>query len=276
MGGNIVIGFLVVLGIIGLCQGASVKDDITLTRKQKVILDEFKEILKGKLPQEYMYEDIYLIRWLRAKNFRVKEAEAMLMQNVAWRKQEHMDNVLGEDWSEFRKQYKYWIDGVDKEGRPILFIDVGEWDLRKASVSGQSQKLTRYIDSIYEEINAKVRTMRLQEGKNVTQYYQIFDMEGFTLQQQGCPACIPLATRVVTTYENYFPGGSHKTVMVNTPGPFQTLFQIIKPLMSKISRDNLFIYGKKEEGVEALLKDISKDQLAEELGGSKVVAHYSS
>ncbi len=44
MGGNIVIGFLVVLGIIGLCQGASVKDDITLTRKQKVILDEVSRI----------------------------------------------------------------------------------------------------------------------------------------------------------------------------------------------------------------------------------------
>lgn len=80
-----------------------------------------------------------------------------------------MDNVLKEDWSDFRKEYKYWIDGVDKEGRPILIIDVGEWDLRKASVTGQAKRLGRYIDSIYEEINEKVRTMRLVEGKNVTQ-----------------------------------------------------------------------------------------------------------
>jgi len=254
--------------------GVSLQQDLALTSKQKAVLEEFKTILKGKLPHDYMEEDLYLIRWLRAKNFKLKDAEAMLTQNMNWRRDNKMDGILKEDWSEYRKQYKYWIDGVDKEGRPILFIDVGEWDLRKATVTGQSAKLTRYIDRIYEEITEKVRNMRTVEGKNVTQYYLIYDMDGFNLAQHGCPACIPLTTRVITTYENYFPGGQHKVVLVNTPGPFQTLLQILKPLMSPMTRDILNIYGKKEEGAAVLLKDISADQLVAELGGTRAIPNY--
>jgi hypothetical protein len=158
----------------------------------------------------------------------------------------------------------------------VLFIDVGEWDLRAAVVAGQTQKLGRYIDHIYEEVAEKTRKLRFEQGKNVTQYYLLFDMEGFTLAQQGCPSCIPLTTRVVTTYENYYPGTNHKTVIVNTPSAFQTLLQILKPLMAKQSRDTLHVYGKKEEGVAALLKDIDADQLATELGGTRAVPNYSS
>jgi len=265
-----------VFTLMGQCFGVSLQEDLALTKKQKLALDEFKGMMKGRLPLEYQNEDIYLIRWLRAKNFRLREAESMLMQNLAWRKENKMDEVLKEDWSDFRKKYKYWIDGVDKQGRPILFIDVGEWNLRAATVTGESARVGRYIDKIYEEINEKVRHMRIVEGKNVTQYYLIFDMEGFNLVEQGCAACLPLTTRVVTTYENYYPGNNHKTAMVNTPGTFQSLLQILKPLMSPATRNALFIYGKKEEGVEALLKDIDADQLAIELGGTRAVPNYSS
>jgi hypothetical protein len=33
-----------------------------------------------------------------------------------------MDAVLNEDWSDFKKKYKYWIDGEDKEGRPSNYF----------------------------------------------------------------------------------------------------------------------------------------------------------
>jgi len=266
----------VLISLMGQCCGVSLQEDLALTKKQKASLDEFKGMMKNRLPNDYMNEDLYLIRFLRAKNFRLKEAESMLMQNVAWRKENKMDEVLNEDWSDFRKKYKYWIDGVDKDGRPIVFIDVGEWDLRKAVVSGESARVGRYIDKIYEEITTKVRHMRMVEGKNVTQYYLIFDMDGFNLVQQGCPGCLPLTTRVVTTYENYYPGNNHKTAIINTPGTFQSLLQILKPLMSPMTRNALTVYGQKGEGQAALLNDIDADQLATELGGTRDVPNYSS
>lgn len=84
-----------------------------------------------------------------------------------------------------------------------MFIDVGEWDLRKATLTGESKRLGRYIDHIYEEINIKVRSMRLEEGKNVTQYYLIFDMDGFSL------------------------GKLHNQPTIDTNCPFNPLFNLI-------------------------------------------------
>jgi hypothetical protein len=52
--------------------------DLSITYNQKVALDKFKELVGPRLPHDYMSEDIYLIRWLRAKNFDIPAAEKML------------------------------------------------------------------------------------------------------------------------------------------------------------------------------------------------------
>jgi len=51
---------------------------------------------------------------------------------------------------------------------------------------------------------------------------------------------------------------------------FQALLSVIRPLMSPLTRDSLFIYGKdKSQWQSALLEDISKDHLSTAFGGTK-------
>jgi hypothetical protein len=41
------------------------------------------------------------------------------MQDLKWRKENKIDNILEEDWSDFEEQYKYSLfDAKDKEGKP--------------------------------------------------------------------------------------------------------------------------------------------------------------
>ncbi len=51
-----------------------------------------------RLDKDYQKSDIYLIRWLRAKNFNIRAAEEMLVSDLKWRKNEKMDNIDQEDW----------------------------------------------------------------------------------------------------------------------------------------------------------------------------------
>jgi hypothetical protein len=51
-----------------------------------------------RLDKDYQKSDIYLIRWLRAKNFNIRAAEEMLIADLKWRKNEKMDNIDQEDW----------------------------------------------------------------------------------------------------------------------------------------------------------------------------------
>lgn len=47
-----------------------------------------------------------------------------------------MDEIHNENWEEFRKLYNYWVEGHDKAGRPMVYLDVGQWDLRLGVLSG--------------------------------------------------------------------------------------------------------------------------------------------
>jgi hypothetical protein len=43
------------------------------------LIPQFKERVIDKVTQEYMKSDIFIIRWLREKDFNLEEAEKLLM-----------------------------------------------------------------------------------------------------------------------------------------------------------------------------------------------------
>lgn len=65
-----------------------------------------------------MKYDIYLIRWLRARNYDVASAEEMLRTHINWRKERKIDGILEENWDDIKQDYHATIDTHDREGRP--------------------------------------------------------------------------------------------------------------------------------------------------------------
>ncbi|OXA52221.1 Patellin-2 [Folsomia candida] len=154
------------------CNGVSLNQDLTLTKSQKEALDKFKANVLPKLTKDYQKSDIYLIRWLRAKNFNVRAAEEMLMSDLKWRRAEKMDNIHTEDWSDMEEEFPWFMDGYDNEGKPILTANYDEWDLRKGVVAGKLQRIMRWMTYAQESGVRRVRELQA-EGKNVTQWHVI-------------------------------------------------------------------------------------------------------
>lgn len=46
------------------------------------------------------------------------------MQNVKWREENNIDNILEEDWSDFDKDYRISVEGCDKSSRPVISTNV--------------------------------------------------------------------------------------------------------------------------------------------------------
>jgi len=40
------------------------------------------------------------------------------LQHFNWRKENDIDTILDEDWSAYERDYKFWTEGRDKEGKP--------------------------------------------------------------------------------------------------------------------------------------------------------------
>lgn len=48
-------------------------------------------------------------------------AKEKLEKTIAWRKENKMDTILIEDFSDIENEYPFYLDGVDKQGRPSKF-----------------------------------------------------------------------------------------------------------------------------------------------------------
>ncbi|XP_021961916.1 SEC14-like protein 2 [Folsomia candida] len=250
----------------------SLDEFLTLTRSQKVALDEFRSAVSSKLPHQYMREDVYLIRWLREQNFNVSGATNRILKDIQWREDNDIDNILKEDWADFDREFRVHIEGCDKSGRPILSIPVGDWDLRRAVVAGQSNRLMRYFSKLFEEGFTMARKFQ-ENGQNATQGTIIFDMGNFNLIQQGCLRCIPIFFHILSVYEQHYPYFAHWVVSVNTPEFALPIYDIFKGILSKHVNEVLHIFGRnKRKWQNFLLEEIDESQLTKNLGGTNFEA----
>ncbi|ODN03975.1 SEC14-like protein 2 [Orchesella cincta] len=265
----LLLGSCYLLQLVECAQGSnSLEKDLTLTLLQKQTLDKFKQRVANRLPRDYMKQDIYLIRWLRARNFNVDQAEQMLNENLKWRKNSKIDTILKEDWSEFHEKYPYNLDTISKDGKPILTGNFGDWDIRAIALAGRMPQLIRYLDSGMEDATTMVRKFQSQ-GKNVTQFDFLVNMDNYNIVQHGCLQCITFYLALVSSYENHFPGDANKIVLFNTPPVFEIVLRVIRPIMSPITRNALQVYGQ-DKGVwsKVLLNIADKSQLTPEYGGT--------
>ncbi|XP_021968240.1 SEC14-like protein 2 [Folsomia candida] len=246
---------------------ASVDSDVTITLEQKQIMDKFRDVVSPRLPHDYMNQDIYLIRWLRAKKFDIKAAEAMLMENLQWRKDNDIDNILTEDWSDFEAAFPYEIHGCDKEGRPVISMSTGEWNVRGILLSGKLERAVRYYDKMFEETSTLIRQAQ-KDGDNMTQFNLIMDFSNWNLVVHACPLCVSLYIRFYQSLETHYPGSMHTVWCINVPQLFNALWQISKEFLSSDTQALIKIYGRgRDEWKQALLKRIDPDNLTVQYGG---------
>ncbi|OXA60945.1 Phosphatidylinositol/phosphatidylcholine transfer protein SFH9 [Folsomia candida] len=165
-----------------------------------------------------------------------------LDKNIAWRKENRMDKILEEDWSDLNDEYKFVIEGCDYEGRPTAVAYVGDWDLRKLVIAGKGRRVMRYVDKLYEESNKILRNMQ-GGGSNSTRANLILEVSRFNVRQHFCPGSPQLALPI---------------------------WDFVKPLMPKKSQEFVFIYGTNQnEWHKALWEKhrIDANKMSRALGG---------
>ncbi|OXA39509.1 SEC14 cytosolic factor [Folsomia candida] len=240
---NSTFAVLHILLILYMTRLSSQSESLTVTKSQKQKLDKFKEAVETiKFPQEWMKDDLNLLRYLKARGWDVQRAKDMIQETVKWWKDYGMDNIHNEDWSQYERSDPYQIDGVDKEGKPIMLYALGEWDLRQAAIQGRLKTLVRWVIKGTDEIHRKTRDLFKQGKINGTQWSLIANIDKFNSQQ-------------------------HLSL-----DSFDAALNIFRPLFTPSSRKALKVFSSNKETCLAyLLAKIDPDQLPEAYGGTR---HY--
>ncbi|CAL8080041.1 unnamed protein product [Orchesella dallaii] len=151
------------------------------------------------------------------------------------------------------------------------------------------------MDKLMDEISMKVVSLR-NEGKNVTRWVLLTNVEGFNIVQHACSSCTPLWVNFLKSYELHFVSQADSIIAINgnechqislyfimiedyndcncisliAPETFNLLLRILKPSIPAASQEAVKILGTNKKAWMANLDEIiSKDQRTKEYGGTR-------
>jgi len=239
---------------------------------QLKVLIEFKQILlKENIIQNFDYfDDYYLLKFCRARDFIIKDIVEMFKNFINWRKKNDVDyiceNFHFREFDEVLKIYPHGFHKVDREGRPIYYQILSKLDAKKLFEITTSERLIKYFTKIYEILmKYKFKACSKAKGKVVEQLCIILDIEniGITDLFGKTRTFLTLSTKLG---QDYYPSNMAKLFCINTSRLFYIIFNIVKPLLGSGSRKKIELLG--NDYKEKIFEYIDPDNLPTFLGGN--------
>ncbi len=89
------------------------------------------------------------------------------------------------DWEppvKYAVDFPYNLDGTDGEGRPILIIPLGIWDIRKVIDAGEQEVWMRYYDQLFAKAFHQMKLNSKKLGREVKEFVLITDYEHLSMK----------------------------------------------------------------------------------------------
>ncbi|XP_041350512.1 retinal-binding protein-like [Gigantopelta aegis] len=236
----------------------------TKETKKMAALTEFKSRIADLLKPEY--DDYYLTKWLKARQFDVSKAEQMFRASMEFREKMNVDKLL-EEYEPPEVLQKYMTGGTcghDKDGSPVRIELYGHLDMKGLMYSAKTVDLekTKLLQCERHVRDWKQQSQKL--GRRVDGLTVIFDMEGVSSRVLWRPG-IQMYLHLVTVLEDNYPEMMKKLFVVNAPRIFPVLYKICRPLISEDMKNKIHVLG--GNFTETLLKYVDENNLPAYLGG---------
>jgi len=137
-------------------------------------------------------EDHTLLRFLRARKFNLEATQTLINQNLDFRRENQVDEILKRDpeeilgcnFDELMACYPHWCYGHDKVGRPVMFKHYGKfetWNIKKSTTL--EDVLTYHIWEQETVMRMMGDATRRNGGEVVDEMIIVVDIEEMTLVQ---------------------------------------------------------------------------------------------
>lgn len=122
--------------------------------------------------------DVILLKFLRARDFKVKEAFAMLKSVVAWRKEFKIDELLEEEGILEGLEKVVYMHGVDREGHPVCYNAFGEFQNKElySNTFADAEKRAKFLRWYIQFLEKNIRKLDFSPDGTCT-IVQITDLK---------------------------------------------------------------------------------------------------
>ncbi|XP_057372019.1 SEC14-like protein 2 [Daphnia carinata] len=243
-----------------------------LNDDQRATLKQLREAVKDcKLPQS---DDVYLLRWLVAREFDLAKSEKMLRNSMEWRQKNRVDTIT-EDWKAPEVLTKYCAVGhvgADKNKSYVVVCRHGAMDWKGLLLSAKKKDLITYMVKIVEQsiLDARKNPARfIPSPTTISQATIILDMDGFSMRHITHKPALDTVLQLLQMNEANYPEFLRRIFVINAPKVFSIMYSLAKPFMHEKTRKKVHIYSHDaEQWKAALLEDFDPQELPACYGGT--------
>ncbi|KAG8085215.1 hypothetical protein GUJ93_ZPchr0010g7555 [Zizania palustris] len=207
--------------------------------------------------------DVVLLKFLRARDFRVRDAHAMLLRCAAWRAEFRADAVVDEDlgFKDLEGIVAY-MHGWDREGHPVCYNAYGVFKDRDMydRVFGDGDRLARFLRWRVQVMERGVRALQLRPG-GVNAIIQVTDLKDMPKRELRAAS-----NQILSLFQDNYPEMVARKVFINVPWYFSVLFSMISPFLTERTKSK-FVIAREGNVAETLFKFIRPELVPVQYGG---------
>ncbi|KAI3464328.1 hypothetical protein Pfo_020991 [Paulownia fortunei] len=211
--------------------------------------------------------DVILLKFLRARDFKVKESFAMLKNTIKWRRDFNVDELLKEDLGDDLEKVVF-MHGHDKEGHPVCYNVYGEFQNKElyAKTFADEEKRKKFLRWRIQFLERSIRKLDFSPG-GINTIFQVSDLK-------NSPGPGKRELRIATKQalqilQDNYPEFVAKQVFINVPWWYLAFYTMISPFLTQRTKSK-FVFTGPTKTAETLFKYISPEQVPTQYGGLSV------
>ncbi|KAL9229056.1 hypothetical protein vseg_004572 [Gypsophila vaccaria] len=210
--------------------------------------------------------DVILLKFLRARDFKVKEAFTMIRNTARWRKEVNIDGLLDEELGgQFEKVL--FTHGSDKEGRTVCYNVFGEFENKELyqSTFGDAEKRDKFFKWLIQFIEKIVRGLDFSP-KGVNTIVLVNDLKNFPWGGFSKRDLSKIINKFLVVLQDNYPEFVAKQLCVNTSWWYVAYYWIYLTVFTPRSKSK-FVFASPSKTPDTLFKYIAPEQVPVQYGG---------
>ncbi|KAK9270180.1 hypothetical protein L1049_025756 [Liquidambar formosana] len=211
--------------------------------------------------------DVILLKFLRARDFKVKDAFTMIKNTIQWRKDFGIDALLDEDLGDDLEKVVF-MHGFDREGHPVCFNVYGEFqnkELYSKTFSDEAKRM-KFLRWRIQFLERSIRKLDFSPG-GISSLLQVTDLKNSPGPGKRDHR---LATKqALHLLQDNYPEFAAKQVFINVPWWYLAFYTMISPFLTQRTKSK-FVFASPSKSAETLFKYISPEQVPVQYGGLSV------
>ncbi|QCD89046.1 patellin-3-like [Vigna unguiculata] len=239
------------------------KKEEEVTEEKEVVVPEEVEIWGIPLLADER-SDVILLKFLRARDFKVKDAFTMLKNTVRWRKEFGIDALVledfGTDWDKV-----VFTEGHDKQGHPVCYNVFGEFenkDLYNKTFSDE-EKRNKFIRWRIQVLEKSVRSLDFSPTA-ISTIVQVNDLKNSP--GLGKSNLRQATNQALQLLQDNYPEFVAKQIFINVPWWYLAFSRMISPFFTQRTKSK-FVFAGPSKSAETLFKYIAPELVPIQYGG---------